>query len=371
MLKSSLKKLIIVIGVLTIFSQLSLCDAQQLTAEQWLARGNLYQANHYYDKAISAYTEALNLNPWYALAYYERGLTYIKEVKFTQAFSDFNKAIEFNPTLADAYYYRGLLDFFQAPANESSDFNKAIELNPKDAQAYCGLGFYYYFYGEYEQAIVAYGKALALNPAYADRVYFYRGKSFFEKRQYKKAISDFSKAISINPHNAKYYSYRDIAYIEIGNYKQAQDSCDRAIKINPRNAWYYYQKAFIESGEKNYNQSIADCTKTIELMPDFLSNATFFNLRGNDYAHLGEYTKAIHDFNKAIKLFPEKVDSRFAWICYFNLAQALELTGDKIKAVEYYKMAMGVFSGEKRYARDKEKIQSRLNGDWNSYKEWI
>ena len=58
-------------------------------------------------KAIEILTKALQINPNYAIAYYNRGLTYDNLSKYSSALADYTKAIQINPNYADAYYNRG------------------------------------------------------------------------------------------------------------------------------------------------------------------------------------------------------------------------------------------------------------------------
>ena len=60
-----------------------------------------------YNKAIGYYTEAIDLNPEYAVAYNNRGATYYRKGEFDTAIQDYNTTIDLNPEFADAYYNRG------------------------------------------------------------------------------------------------------------------------------------------------------------------------------------------------------------------------------------------------------------------------
>ena len=60
-----------------------------------------------YDKAIERYTEAIELNPELAIAYYNRGVAYNDKDEFDLAIQDYTTAIELNPEHANAYNNRG------------------------------------------------------------------------------------------------------------------------------------------------------------------------------------------------------------------------------------------------------------------------
>ncbi|MCP3695602.1 MAG: tetratricopeptide repeat protein, partial [Planctomycetaceae bacterium] len=58
-------------------------------------------------KAFKDYTEAIRLDPTFALAYNNRGVIHNSIGDQDQAIADYSMAIELDPTLAIAYYNRG------------------------------------------------------------------------------------------------------------------------------------------------------------------------------------------------------------------------------------------------------------------------
>ena len=60
-------------------------------------------------RAILDYTEAIRLNPGYADAYYNRGLTYIKLNKKEEAIADFQKAAQLYQQLGRNTSYQDAL----------------------------------------------------------------------------------------------------------------------------------------------------------------------------------------------------------------------------------------------------------------------
>ena len=53
-------------------------------------------------------TKAIELNPNYAKAYYNRGIAKFDLQDYKGAIADYTKAIELNPNYAKAYYNRGI-----------------------------------------------------------------------------------------------------------------------------------------------------------------------------------------------------------------------------------------------------------------------
>ena len=61
-----------------------------------------------YDRAISDFNKAIEIDPKHAMAYSNRGNAYGEKGQYDRAISDYTKAIEINPRFAAAYYNRGL-----------------------------------------------------------------------------------------------------------------------------------------------------------------------------------------------------------------------------------------------------------------------
>jgi len=124
----------LVLAVLVIFA--SACAASQPTkieknqAEFYFNQGVAWNEKGDYDKAISEYTKAIEINPSLAEAYNNRGLAYAQgKGQYDKAISDCTKAIEINPSLAEAYNNRGLAYLLLGQSQPGChDLQKACEL---------------------------------------------------------------------------------------------------------------------------------------------------------------------------------------------------------------------------------------------------
>ena len=110
-------------------------------AEAYKNRGISYLSNGYVDNAIADYTIAIELDPEYAEAYKDRATAYFANSDFDNAITDYTKAIQLDPDDTDIYNYRGLIHFGNSePDKAIDDFSRAIQLKPDRPDAYYNRG---------------------------------------------------------------------------------------------------------------------------------------------------------------------------------------------------------------------------------------
>lgn len=128
-------------------------------------------------EAITAYDEAVRLNPNYALAFYNRGLAYASKGQFDRAIADYDQAIRLNPTNPDGFVSRGVA--FDAKGDYRraiQDYDEAIRQKPSYGLALVNRGIAHANAEEYDKAIRDYDQAIRLDPNDRDALR-YRGEA--------------------------------------------------------------------------------------------------------------------------------------------------------------------------------------------------
>jgi tetratricopeptide (TPR) repeat protein len=178
------------------------------TAGTFFDRGLLFLNRNDYDNAIADFTEAVRLDPNYAVAYMCRGVAYDNKGDINKAIADYNQAIKLDPNDAMSYNNRGLayrergdrdmelVDYDQAMA----DYNQAIRLNPNSATAYNNRGNEYIRKGEYDRAMADYTQAIRINPNDV-AAYINRGHVYHRNYEYTRARADYARALQLDPNN--------------------------------------------------------------------------------------------------------------------------------------------------------------------------
>jgi excisionase family DNA binding protein len=160
-------------------SSLALGTTIEGLVEAYFRLGWLYSVpSNDYDQALANYSQAIRLDPYYVMAYNNRGLVYEQKDDPEQALADYNQAIRLNPSFGGAYVNRGNVYInYDDLDGALADYNQAIRLDPNLAEAYYNRGFVYYIRDDPEQALADYNQAIRLDPNLAE-AYYYRGPAY-------------------------------------------------------------------------------------------------------------------------------------------------------------------------------------------------
>lgn len=111
------------------------------TTDLYIWRGNTWYNRKNYDNAIADYNKAIEINPNYALAFYNRGFAWVGKEEYNKAIEDYRKAIEIDSNYASAYVIKAsILRAMKKYDTAIADYNKAIEIDPYYANAYYNRG---------------------------------------------------------------------------------------------------------------------------------------------------------------------------------------------------------------------------------------
>ena len=163
---------------------------EEILAELEYERGNFLVLLGKVEAAIKVYSDAIELNPRYSVAYTNRGVLYCYKGEYDIAIKDFNMAIKLNPNNFFAYNNRG--NAYGKTENSDraiEDFNAAIKLKPDYAKAYINRGRAHSGKGNVNEAINDFSKVIELEPDYA-YAYYARGVTYAIKRDFDLAIAN-------------------------------------------------------------------------------------------------------------------------------------------------------------------------------------
>ena len=184
-----------------------------------------------YAQAVTAFTEAIRLDPDSFGAHFDRGVAYYLEGQRREALADYTFAIRVEPGSADARLARARVhrDLGKFPL-ALEDYTEAIRLRP-DAKGYVARGCLQHEIGAYDKALADFEIALGLRPD--DLVARYRrGVTRYVMGDSAGAISDFTEVIQHDPKHVGAYHYRRDAYARLGEYSRAGADHDTFVRLS-------------------------------------------------------------------------------------------------------------------------------------------
>ena len=196
------------------------------------------QGTSSYQSAIAGYTEAIRLDPNYALAFAGRSIalssyagefvndTGIREF-YAKSEADARQALKLAPELAEGqlalarFYGSTPLDYTHA----GEAYERALVLAPGDAEVLARSGAFAVVMGRFDAGLAAVRHAVALDPL-NPQTHEALGESLFWARRYQEAVAVFGEVTSLEPDFKRAYGFRGVAYYSLGDLQSAQSSCE-------------------------------------------------------------------------------------------------------------------------------------------------
>jgi len=188
--------------------------------------------------AISLYTEAIRLDPSYALAFADRSnaFTYFagnymsgRDIRATydKALADAREALRLAPGLAEGhlalarYLLEGSLDFSQA----SVEYERAVALAPGDARVLRNYGIFAAQMGRSAEGLAAARRAVMLDPL-NPLTHFNLGRALHSARRYSEAVAAYKDGLALRPEDAQNGVFLGLEYYLLGDFESARAACE-------------------------------------------------------------------------------------------------------------------------------------------------
>ena len=323
------------------------------------------------DHLIGLYRRAVEVEPGYMDAHYNLGEQYARVGRFPEAVEAYKKALEIDPEFKDAHC--GLGDVYAEVGDERQAvfayeqalrfhpedkdlhvivvkaYTKAIEKNPgvaayrearnnvlaryaamvnqdrPKATSYFNLGNLYVEMGDNAMALLAYRRALELNPRHAGTLYNL-GNLYKDQGRFKDALGFYQKAIAVDPRISDAWLNMGIIYGKQKEAGQEKAYYRKAIEVDPRNGRAYFNLGFLGEAAGDMEGALSLYQKSVEFDP---ANAEGYYNLGNIYAKLKKAPEAISSYWKAVEQDPGHVNA------LVNLSILSFQQGDFKGAVKY------------------------------------
>ncbi len=271
-------------------------------AYQLYLRGRYYwkqRSREGLERAVSYFSQAIDLDPAYALAYagladsysLQAAYTYVTGVEVIEAAERAaTRATELDDRLAEAHASLGFIhDLFNHDwAAAETEFLRAIELNPHYPSAHHFYGIYLTGQGRFEQSLAEHRQAQVLDPL-APRIRLDLGIDLLTNGQYDLAIQQFRESVELQPDFRAAHVELGRAFLKKGLYE------DALAKFEEIEAFYSIAYLYAVTERKSEALEVLERAQA-----SFLRRSETAKV----YAALGEFNQAFDWLNQVLE-WPE------------------------------------------------------------------
>jgi tetratricopeptide (TPR) repeat protein len=252
-----------------------------LVADDYLKLGSLYYGLGQEEEALSWYLKAITTDTTNCEPYFNVGTLYMKKQDYANAAKMFEKKIECDPRSLSAILNAGICYLTLKDYGNARDrLNKVVELKPDYYQGRLWLARYFAQVDSLDKAVEQYNEVLHQVEGQPDKknvageAYFSIGATYFGRQQFEKAIEACRKALALGYENNGLQLMLGQAILQTldprGNaeenqrkVEEARKAFSRCVSLNPNNAdgHLWLGEALVRSrieGETERNRQLAE-----------------------------------------------------------------------------------------------------------------
>lgn len=222
-----------------------------------------------YTDAIKQFSDSINLKPDYANSHFNRGELYFELGRYEQAVGDYSRAIAIDASDPQYFNSRGHCQFMLESYDAAiEDYQEAARIGSDSAVYQTDLADAQQFVGRWEQAALAYRKAIAINNkfqrAYQNASWLMATCPVEKYRNPELALSAAKKAMELGgQRTARAVETLAAATAARGKFQEAAKLQSQAISLAPaEDKPELTQRLRIYKGGLAYHQPVAAATET-------------------------------------------------------------------------------------------------------------
>ena len=283
--------------------------------------------------AFDSYSKAINIEPNFAVSYFNLGLLFHEQNSFEYAIENYKKAISLNPNYIDAIF--NLANVLKEIGQDKKAINVYRSLLKKDynhIDTHYNLGVIFKEINILSSSIFHFNEVLKIKSKYID-TFLNLGTVYQKIKNFEKAIYYYLEECKINKNNYMAYYLMGNAYIEIGDLQTAYQKFQKALQINPKffNAFKYL--GYIKQKEEDHNLAIQFYKKFLKINP--ACSETYNNI-GFSFEEKKEFVKALNYYKNSLKYDPVN------YLAHHNMGNVLQKLGELDGAMDSYEKALKI-----------------------------
>jgi tetratricopeptide (TPR) repeat protein len=218
----------------------------------------------------------------------------------------YRAVLQTQPSHFDSLHLLGLLYYHRKDYAEAvRQIDLALLINANAASAHNSRGAALKELNRLDEALVSYGNAIALDPAYAD-AFYNRANVLKEQRRFEEALADYDRAIALKPDHVDAINNRGTTLRALKRFEEALANYDQAIALRPGKVDALHNRGNALNDLNRFEEALSSFDQAIALRPNL---AEGFNNRGIALLNLRRIEEALASFDQAIALSPSLAES--------------------------------------------------------------
>jgi tetratricopeptide (TPR) repeat protein len=235
-----------------------------------------------------------------------RGLISLSQENMPKALADLELAHGLKP------HIRQIWDLVVGLKMEAQDYSAAIMLllnmitiEPEDGKRLATLALCYQHLKQFDSAIEAYRKSLAIKPNNV-AVQTNLGSALKEQGKLEEALEAYTKALEIKPDYAEAYNNMGTVFQEQGKLEEAIEAYNKALAIKPDNPKGHNNMGNALKEQGKLGEAIEAYNKALAIKPNY---AEVYNNMGITLGDRGKLDESIEAYNKALAIKPDYAEA--------------------------------------------------------------
>ena len=214
--------------------------------------GIAYHESGLIDEAIIYFTEIIDSNPYFHIAWFNLGTLHNVKEDWKGALFAFDMCLVINEKFTAAHYGKANSYIQEKEYQNAIDtFNESFNFDHPNSYAYCCLGECYEKIGDFKKALIFYEKSLEIDDSQSD-AWLGIGVVRDLNNQTLDALKFIEKAINLDPENPEYWYIFAESLSKLGKITEAEDAFKKVVELDPGNidAWIDYSNFLFENTSK-------------------------------------------------------------------------------------------------------------------------
>jgi tetratricopeptide (TPR) repeat protein len=243
-------------------------DSPEVRKQKFLARGNANMREGNEDQALYYFDQALAMDSCFASALNNIGTLHFNKQRFQEALTYYNRAVDCNPSFLDARFNRANT-LISTRQNQAAllDIDFLIRSKPDSAISHFIRGLALSRTRRYGEAIDAFSRSSELDSTMSFDSQANIAAVMILMRRYDAAEKELRRLALLRPNEPNIDNSLSLVKVEKGEYDSALFFSNRALDRSPKEPYFLNNRGFVYLKMEEFEKAEADINESLTIDP--------------------------------------------------------------------------------------------------------